>query len=66
VDLNHYAVELLVHDRLAERRQAAARHALALTAMRPRAVIRAVVGLALIRLGTRALGQDHARLASRA
>jgi hypothetical protein len=64
MDLNHYAVEILARDRLAERRQSAARHTLARTATRPRAVIRATVGLALIRLGTRALGHDHARLAT--
>jgi hypothetical protein len=60
MDLNHYAVEVLARDRLAERRQAATRHTLVRTAARPRAVIRVVVGRALIRLGTRALGRGLA------
>lgn len=60
MDLNHYAVEVLARDQLAERRQAAARHTLVRTAARPHAVIRAVVGRALIRLGTRALGRGLA------
>jgi hypothetical protein len=59
VDLNHYAVEILARDRLAERRQAAARHTL-VRAARPRAVIRVAVGRALIRLGTRTLGRGLA------
>jgi hypothetical protein len=59
MELNHYAVEVLARDQLAERRQAAARHTLA-RAARPRAVIRVAVGRALIRLGTRTLGRGLA------
>jgi hypothetical protein len=66
MDLNHYAVEALAHDRLATLREAAARQSLIRTATRPRPVIRIAVGLALIRLGARALGREHVRLATRA
>jgi hypothetical protein len=59
MDMNHYAVEILARDRLAERRQAAARHT-QVRAARPRAVIRVAVGRALIRLGTRTLGRGLA------
>jgi hypothetical protein len=66
MDLNHYAVEVLARDRLAERREAAARHTLVRAAAPPRGLIRVVVGLALIRLGTRALSSGTPSLASRA
>jgi hypothetical protein len=66
MDLNPYAVEMLARDQLATLRRAAARQALIRTAARPRPVIRVMVGLALIRLGARALGSEHARLATRA
>jgi hypothetical protein len=66
MELNHYAVEVLARDRLAERRQAATRHTLVRAAARPRAALRVAVGLALIRLGTRALGSATPSLVSRA
>jgi hypothetical protein len=56
MDVNHYAVEILARDRLAELRHAAARHTL-VRSSRPRAAIRVAVGRALIRLGTRTLGR---------
>jgi hypothetical protein len=65
VDLNHYAVEVLAQGQLAELRRAAARHTLIRAATRPRRRLRAVVGLALIRLGTRALDHRHDTVASR-
>jgi hypothetical protein len=66
VDLNSYAVEMLARDQLAELRRAATRHHVIRTAMPPRRPIRLVVGMALIRLGTLAVGRGQRVVASRA
>ena len=51
--INDYAMEELARSRIAEFRAAAARHALARGSARP---LRVAIGLALNRLGARALG----------
>jgi hypothetical protein len=64
--MNHYALEVMARERLATLRQAAERHSAIRTATRPRRAIRLVVGRAMIRLGTRALGREYEGLATRA
>ena len=63
MDVNLYALEALSRDRLAELRAGAAAHGLARGVLPPRRQLRVGVGLALIRLGTWALGRGHGPLA---
>jgi len=60
MDLNPYALELIVQDKLARLRAEAARHALATRRESPtrRLRLRARVGLALMRLGRWVRGAD--------
>ena len=63
MDVNLYVLEALSRDRLAELRAGAAAHGLARGVVPPRRQLRVGVGLALIRLGTWALGRGHGALA---
>ena len=65
MDMNGYIVEQLVRVRLSEMRASAARADLARRAAPARPGVRVALGLALIRLGTWALGPGHRPLASR-
>lgn len=61
MDLNLYTLEALAGQRLAELRSRAERHDRLRAAAAPRRPVRVRLGLALIRLGTRALaGRGHA------
>jgi hypothetical protein len=64
MDMNGYALELMTRQLIAERHAGAARHEMVRTAAPPRRPLRIAIGLALIRLGTRALGPTHRRLAA--
>ena len=64
MDMNHYALELMARQQIAERHAGAARHEMIRAAAPPRRPLRVAIGLALIRLGTRALGPTHRRLAA--
>ena len=63
MDVNLYVLEALSRDRLAALRAGAAAHGLARGVVPPRRQLRVGVGLALIRLGTWALGRGHGPLA---
>ena len=65
MDVNLYVLERLARDRLAELRAGAVAHGWARAAVRARRPIRVSVGLALIRVGTWAVGPRHRSLASR-
>jgi hypothetical protein len=64
MDMNSYAIELIARQQIAERHAGAARHEMVRAATRPRRPLRIAIGLALIRLGTWALGPTHRRLAA--
>jgi len=64
MDMNLYALELMAREQIAERQAGAASYEMARAATTPRRPLRIAVGLALIRLGTRALGPTHRRLAT--
>jgi hypothetical protein len=65
MDMNHYSLELIARQQIAERHAGVALYELARAAAPPRRSLRVVVGLALIRLGTRALGPAHRTLSPR-
>jgi hypothetical protein len=65
MDMNEYLIEHMVSVRLSELHEAAARQSLARAAGPARPSVRVALGLALIRLGTWALGPAHRPLASR-
>jgi hypothetical protein len=65
MDLNSYVIEALSHDRLAELRAGAELHHRLRAAAPPDRPLRVRLGLALIRVGTWAVGPDRA-LAPRA
>lgn len=62
MDMNLYALEVMVHQQIAERHAGAVSYELARAATTPRRPLRVAVGLALIRLGTWTLGSTHRRL----
>ena len=64
MDMNGYALELMVRQQIAERHAGAASYEMARAATTPRRPLRIAVGLALIRLGTWTLGRTHRRLAT--
>jgi hypothetical protein len=64
MDMNGYALELIARQQIAERHASAARHEMVQAMAPPRRALRIAIGLALIRLGTRALGPTHRRLAT--
>jgi len=64
MDMNLYALEVMARQQIAERHAGAALYELARAATTPRRPLRIAVGLALIRLGTWALGSTHRRLAT--
>jgi len=63
MDMNEYLVDRLVHIRMSEMHEAAARRSLVSSARR-RTGVRVTLGLALIRLGRWALGPARRPLAS--
>ena len=65
MDLNLYALDVLSRDRLAALRADAEVHAHLRATARARRPLRVSVGLALIRVGTWALGPGHRCLAPR-
>jgi hypothetical protein len=65
MDMNGYALEVLARQQIAELHAGAALYELARAAAPPRRSLRVVVGLALIRLGTWALGPAHRTLSPR-
>ena len=64
MDMNEYLVEKMVGERISEMHAAALRRQLH-TTVAARRPMRVTLGLALIRLGTWALGPAHRRLAPR-
>jgi hypothetical protein len=64
MDMNDYALELMARQQIAERHAGAARREMARPAAPARRPLRITIGLALIRLGTRALGPAHRGLAT--
>ena len=64
MDMNGYALELMARQQIAERHAGAARHEMVRAAAPPPRPLRIAIGLALIRLGTRALGPTYRRLAA--
>jgi hypothetical protein len=66
MDVNLYVLEALSRDRLAELRAGAAAHGLTRAVVPLRRRLRVGVGLALIRLGTWALGRGRHSLARHA
>jgi hypothetical protein len=65
MDMNSYALEALAREHLGELHARAERAQRARAAASPRPPLRVALGLALIRLGTRALGSTHRALAAR-
>jgi hypothetical protein len=65
MDMNSYAIEVLARYQLQERHASAARFHRARAAAGPRRPLRVALGLALIRVGTWALGPGHRPLAPR-
>jgi hypothetical protein len=66
MDMNSYAIEVLARQQLEERYASAARFHEARAAAGPRRPLRVALGLALIRVGARALGSGRRTLAPRA
>ena len=66
MDMNSYAIEALARHQIEELYATAARLHQARAAAGPRRSLRVALGLALIRLGTRALGSGRRTLAPRA
>lgn len=64
MDMNVYSLELMARQQIAERHADAARLEMLRAAAPPRRPLRIAIGLALIRLGNRALGPTHRRLAT--
>lgn len=64
MDMNIYSLELMARQQIAERHASAARLEMLRAAAPPRRPLRIAIGLALIRLGNRALGPTHRRLAT--
>ena len=62
--MNGYVLELMARQQIAERHAAAVQYEMVRAAAPPRRPLRIAIGLALIRLGTRALGPAHRRLAA--
>jgi len=65
MDMNGYALEIIARQQIAERHAGAARHEMVRAAAPPRRPLRIAIGLALIRLGTWALGPAHRTLSPR-
>ncbi len=65
MDMNSYAIEVLARYQLEERYASAAQFHRARAAAGPRRSLRIVLGQALIRVGTRALGPTHRPLTPR-
>jgi hypothetical protein len=65
MDMNSYAIEVLARYQLEERHARAAQFHRARAAAGPRRPLRVALGLALIRVGTWALGPGHRTLAPR-
>ena len=61
MEINEYALEMLVREKLEDARAATARRALVTGSRPPRAALRARVGAALIALGERLGGTTAAR-----
>ena len=64
MDMNAYALELMVREQIADRHAGAALREMVRAAAPRRRSLRVALGLALIRLGTRTLGRTHRRLAT--
>ena len=65
MDMNGYALEIIARQQIAERHAGAALYELARAAAPPRRPLRIAIGLALIRLGTWALGPARRTLSPR-